>query len=171
MLHHANKAKKRERERERKKERKKEQTTLSRHAALQHCVWFCSHQKWLNSDICWGSHLLQGGDEEHGQGTQMQHNNGYKQTDHGCLKMRKESGILWQEKEACTIRSEDRGLKQWTLCLPPQETLSALITHLNICIDNLCPFIKSQACQMEWISFCLQSLFSLWGIHQNITSL
>lgn len=38
--------------------------------------------------------------------------------------------------------SKGSGLKQWTLCLPLGETLSTFITHLNICTDNLCPFIS-----------------------------
>lgn len=33
------------------------------------------------------THLLQGGDEEHGQGDQMQHSYGYEEEYHGCLNM------------------------------------------------------------------------------------
>lgn len=40
------------------------------------------------------SHLLQGSNEEHGQGDQMQHRQRYEQEDHGCLEMSEESDIL-----------------------------------------------------------------------------
>lgn len=40
------------------------------------------------------SHLLQGSNEEHGQGNQMQHYDRYEQDRHGCSEMGEESGIL-----------------------------------------------------------------------------
>lgn len=44
------------------------------------------------------THLLQRGDEEHGQRDQMQHGEEDQQEDHGCLQGEEESGVLC---EAC----------------------------------------------------------------------
>lgn len=44
------------------------------------------------------THLLQRGDEEHGQGDQMQHGEEDQQEDHGCLQREEEAGVLC---EAC----------------------------------------------------------------------
>lgn len=47
---------------------------------------------------CSRTHLLQRGDEEHGQGDQVQHGEEDQQEDHGCVQCQEAPGVL---REPC----------------------------------------------------------------------
>lgn len=49
------------------------------------------------------THLLQRGDEEHGQRDQMQHSEGYQQEDHGCSPLKEESDVLCVNRRPCNF--------------------------------------------------------------------
>lgn len=49
------------------------------------------------------THLLQHGDEEHGQRDQMQHGEGYQQEDHGCSPLKEESDVLCANRRPCNF--------------------------------------------------------------------
>lgn len=72
------------------------------------------------------THLLQRGDEQHGQRDQMQHGEGYQQEDHGCSPLKEESDVLWVKRRPCNFSAT---IRDWACNICFKTALWSEIKH------------------------------------------